>query len=145
MFDCESCCAEVAGKIDDATCRGCGMVICQECCDVFDHIESGLHGRGDPREAVAVLRKQLNAIECTEDDIFNPENVELATLPAAQLEALKRELIDLRRLLTDFVEVARESNGIVGWHLNGAVAEWEEFEFYVEADALITPTDGTES
>ncbi len=59
MGKCESCGAEIHGKVENATCRGCGKVVCQSCCDVFDHLENGLHGVGNPQEAVATLRAAL--------------------------------------------------------------------------------------
>ena len=47
--------------------------------------------------------------------------------------------------LTDIREVIEMSTGIVGYHLNGAVADWGEFEFTQELDDLIgeDQRDGT--
>ena len=59
VFTCDSCGSGVAEyEREAAFCRGCGMVICQSCCDVFNHEGDSLHGKGDPREAVVALRQQ---------------------------------------------------------------------------------------
>lgn len=55
---CDSCGADNLSARDHL-CRGCGMIVCQPCVDVFDHFGGGLHGKGDPMEAVALLRTQL--------------------------------------------------------------------------------------
>jgi hypothetical protein len=34
--------------------------------------------------------------------------------------------------------VIDESDGIIGWHLNGAVAEWNEFEFVGDVERAIS-------
>lgn len=40
----------------DGRCRGCGMMLCQSCCDTFDHWGDGLHGKGNPGEEAKGLR-----------------------------------------------------------------------------------------
>lgn len=48
-------CASCAGGPGN-WCYGCKAHICQSCTDVFDHFGDGLHGRGNPAEAVRQLR-----------------------------------------------------------------------------------------
>lgn len=62
MIICDSCGTNICGLADDVRCRGCNFYVCQYCCDMFDHYGNGLHGKGNPREAVVALQKQLN--EC---------------------------------------------------------------------------------
>ncbi len=62
-MDCESCGA-AAGLDDEANeCKGCGLLVCQSCVDVFEHMgKEGLHGEGDPAEAVVSLRGQIRRL-----------------------------------------------------------------------------------
>lgn len=55
---CDSC-GEDNLTVRDHLCRGCGLIVCQPCVDVFDHSGEGLHGKGDPRDAVTSLRSEL--------------------------------------------------------------------------------------
>lgn len=74
---CDSCGAEwLVSDPDDATCRGCGGLICCECVIAFGHLEGGQHGRGDPavsyqsqrghirnlREALTVERAKVKGL-----------------------------------------------------------------------------------
>ncbi len=63
MLECDSCHAEMYGPADDFRCRGCDLYVCQLCTDVFEHLEDGLHEKGDPMEAVRNLRTQLAATQ----------------------------------------------------------------------------------
>ena len=63
MSNCESCGCHVEGLAGDATCRGCGLLVCQSCCDVWEHIGNGLHGMGNPADEVKRLRKDIAARE----------------------------------------------------------------------------------
>ena len=47
----------------DDLCPGCGMVVCQSCVDVFEHVEDGAHGSGDPAGAVCELRTRIEELE----------------------------------------------------------------------------------
>lgn len=62
MTKCDSCGCDVRGTKDDATCRGCGIVVCQSCTDVFEHVGNGLHGSGNPVEEVERLRTSNRAL-----------------------------------------------------------------------------------
>ena len=53
--------------------------------------------------------KHIDAIECTEEDIFPSEHVELATIPAEQFEAMKKELVALRAQLDEYQIAIRHS------------------------------------
>jgi len=76
---CESCgasipsysCEDELDCIQNNTCKGCGMLVCQSCVDVFDHQGEGLHGIGDPAEAVRELRKQVENLETTQKSVHH--------------------------------------------------------------------------
>lgn len=44
---------------------------------------------------------------------------------------------DLYQVVKDLIMFAGESKGIAGWHQNGEVAEWDEFDFLKDAKAAI--------
>lgn len=58
-FQCESCGADDVGPEGDNRCRGCDLVICQACCDVFEHFGDGQHGTGNPQEECRKLRARV--------------------------------------------------------------------------------------
>jgi len=62
-MDCESCGADTGEFPTEDQCRGCGMRVCQSCCDVFGHLGDGLHGKGDPRLEVESLRARVAELE----------------------------------------------------------------------------------
>lgn len=43
----------------------------------------------------------------------------------------------LEGALTGLLQITKESNGVVGYHLNGDVASWGEFEEVSNAEALL--------
>lgn len=51
---------------------------------------------------------------------------------SAEVKALKQKCnvlqASLRMLSKDLVALADESTGVAGWHLNGDIAKWDEFE-----------------
>ncbi len=59
---------------------------------------------------------------------------EIATLACAAPQLLEA--------LEDLMAIAKESRGIAGYHLNGAIADWDEFEFYDKARAAIAAAKG---
>ena len=68
-MDCDSCGAELYGPPGSDieysnTCRGCGRLICTECCRAFDHMDNGAHREGDPRDEW----ERLRAIEAAARD-----------------------------------------------------------------------------
>ena len=94
VFCCESCGANIRGLSDDYRCRGCGLIVCVSCVDVFQHFGQELHGAGDPAEAVKQLRADRRA---------DQERVREAILVEALRLALKRgEGLD-----AEFVEAIR--------------------------------------
>lgn len=67
---CQSCGAELEW-CDDNRCRGCGLMICEACVTVFEHIDEtprkGMHGTGDPVQAIDAIRKAgANLLDCFE-------------------------------------------------------------------------------
>lgn len=59
-----------------------------------------------------------------------------------QIEKLTRERFDLLKLLESFLDVTADSKGVSGYHLNGDIAEWDEFECVGEAYELIKRIEG---
>lgn len=57
---------------------------------------------------------------------------------------LRAENKKLRGLLGDFLDIVHNSHGVTGWHLNGNVAEWDEFETVAEARAALEKEDKDE-
>lgn len=66
---CESCGVDIRGTHSDNWCYGCQQVVCAECVTVFCHIEDGLHGSGDPAEALADLTEKLAGVEAERDEL----------------------------------------------------------------------------
>jgi hypothetical protein len=63
--------------------------------------------------------------------------------PDDSIAYVKKEQRDqLLEALEDLMEIAKESRGIAGYHLNGVTAEWDEFEFYDKARAAIAAAKG---
>jgi hypothetical protein len=59
-LDCGSCGGSIVPNDPDGfTCRGCGLIVCETCSTVFDHLGNGAHASGDPREAVDAMRRAL--------------------------------------------------------------------------------------
>lgn len=59
-----------------------------------------------------------------------------------EIEKLKQERLELIKCLESFMDLTKESSGISGWHLNGDIAEWDEFECVGEACELIKRIEG---
>ena len=47
--------------------------------------------------------------------------------------------------LEAWMSIVDESEGVVGWHLNGAVAGWDEFDCYQDTQQLLRTVKGAES
>lgn len=52
-----------------------------------------------------------------------------------KVETLEKQVEDMREAireahteLSDFIEIINDSHGVAGWHLNGSIASWDEFE-----------------
>lgn len=57
---CESCSGGFwIEEPEDARCNGCGMVVCQSCCDAWSHVEGHDHGRGDPSDGMRRMRAAI--------------------------------------------------------------------------------------
>lgn len=51
---------------------------------------------------------------------------------------------ELLEALKGFIAVAEESAGVAGYHLNGDLAPWGEFEHVAEAEAAIAKAEGSD-
>lgn len=54
----------------------------------------------------------------------------------SEIKRLKQECnslnSSLRSLSSDLIELAEESEGVAGWHQNGDIAKWDEFDAMME-------------
>lgn len=53
-----------------------------------------------------------------------------AVRAVAELEWAQQRITELEDRIKDFEDIVAESTGVVGWHLNGAVATWEELGLF---------------
>ena len=60
----------------------------------------------------------------------------------AKLQQQNKELLDA---LVGLVAIAADSTGVAGYHLNGAIAEWGEFEEVAAAIKAIAKATGGQS
>lgn len=74
-------------------------------------------------------------------------DAEIAELKAAYrgLDAYKRALSTenarLREALAGMVAIADDSQGVAGYHMNGDIAEWDEFDALDLAQAALAPPE----
>jgi len=61
--------------------------------------------------------------------------------PAAILELLEQR-DQLLEALKGLIAVTKESRGVAGYHLNGQIADWDEFDFYDKAIDAIAAAEG---
>jgi hypothetical protein len=62
-----------------------------------------------------------------------------------RIQALEKELEEerrrnndcLREVLENLRSIISESKGVVGWHLNGDIAEWDEFGYPERIDEVL--------
>lgn len=47
-------------------------------------------------------------------------------------EALKRNLQEANTYIADVEDIISQSQGVAGYHLNGDIAYWDEFDFLIE-------------
>ncbi len=57
---------------------------------------------------------------------------------------LKSDRQELLKSLESLLDITAESQGVAGWHLNGDIAEWGEFEEVSSAYELIKRIEGGE-
>ena len=98
-------------------------------------------------EFYAVIRQEgvKNGIEIAH--VGKREDAELiATAPdmKQEIDQLKAEKADLLEALEEIASVIDESEGVAGWHLNGAVAPWSEFGFAQKIEDVIQKARGEE-
>ncbi len=58
------------------------------------------------------------------------------------IERLEAERLELIKALEQFLDLVGDSHGVSGYHLNGDIAEWDEFECVGEAYELIKRIEG---
>lgn len=61
-----------------------------------------------------------------------------------EIEKLKSERQELLKSLESLLDITAESQGVAGYHLNGDVAGWGEFEAVSSAYELIKQIEGGE-
>ncbi len=61
---------------------------------------------------------------------------------ALQQEKLREAAPLLLEALKGLIAVTKESRGVAGYHLNGQIADWDEFEFYDMAIDAIAAAEG---
>lgn len=59
-----------------------------------------------------------------------------------KIERLEAERLELIKALESFLDLVGDSHGVSGYHLNGDIAEWDEFECVGEAYELIKRIEG---
>lgn len=59
-----------------------------------------------------------------------------------QIEILTQERLELLKALESLLDITLDSQGVSGYHLNGDIAEWDEFECVGEAYELIRRIEG---
>lgn len=52
-------------------------------------------------------------------------------------QAQREEIARLREALEGFIGLINESHGVAGFHLNGDIAEWDEFDLINQAQAAL--------
>jgi hypothetical protein len=85
------------------------------------------------RERVRELREVAETIEATGALAWGVASAERRQLKAAFGDRAEAIVEALEALL----DVVSESEGIIGYHLNGAIAPWAEFEFVDVAEAVL--------
>lgn len=59
-----------------------------------------------------------------------------------KITELKATISTMRGYLDDFLSLANGSDGVVGYHRNGVVANWSEFDFVSAAANILSDTSG---
>ena len=61
-----------------------------------------------------------------------------------EIEKLKSERLELLEALKSLLDLTADIKGVSGYHLNGDIAEWDEFEEVSSAYELIKRLEGGE-
>ena len=64
------------------------------------------------------------------------------TAKGNRIERLEDERLELIKAIESFLDLVGDSHGVAGYHLNGDIAEWDEFECVGEAYELIRRIEG---
>ena len=87
--------------------------------------------KAQPHPAMRGLTKDIGTVDGYQDD---PEREANAHLIAAAPE--------LYQAIDSLLAIVGDSQGVVGYHLNGDIAEWDEFEEVAQAFAALAKVRG---
>lgn len=110
--------------------------------DALDHIEKVCSGsRTQTRRLRWIGARAKSALNGNDNwrSLDLPKTVDGDTrnyIARKQVEAQNKELLEqikkleasLRMLSSDLVALTEQSDGVAGWHQNGEIAKWDEFE-----------------
>lgn len=65
---------------------------------------------------------------------------EIAFKACANLDTKDAQIAQLREALKGFIGIVADSSGVAGYHLNGKVAKWDEFDEVINADKALEET-----
>ncbi|MRT01925.1 hypothetical protein [Ewingella americana] len=103
-----------------------------------DHMtREGLHSKSDIAAElgwrdyqIAELTRQVSALQLSHDNIINSIGIKgdgsWSKLIIEYVMGLVAENAIQDFIITAVKDLVRESNGVVGWHLNGDIATWDE-------------------
>ena len=97
-------------------------------CEVHPHVHEEY-----PCSVCIAERNQREQVSRHDSNLYNMQ---------MQIEKLTRERADLLKALESILAIAADSQGVAGYHLNGDIAEWDEFECVDEAYKLIKQLKG---
>ena len=107
----------------------------------IDHLGKAVEGRAkDPTAQTLPLTKGQQIVAKYEMDMI-AEPCELAAAIDDELAVLATRIVALEMALGQIVDIAEESQGVLGYHLNGDMAAWDEFEEITTARALLGRDD----
>ena len=78
----------------------------------------------DLQETIEALKAHIKALNDAEPGGIPPWKTGLPITLHKTITLLKAQ----QEQLDTFYAIVNESQGVVGWHLNGDVAEWEDFD-----------------
>ena len=97
-------------------------------CEVHPHVHEEY-----PCSVCIAERNQRKQVSQHDSTLYNMQ---------MQIEKLTRERDDLLKALEGILAITAGSQGVAGYHLNGDIAEWDEFEEVSSAHELIGRING---
>ena len=82
---------------------------------------------------------------CEECSSFDVESSRMYLELKAQLKASQDEVRSLRELIQGVDNIVHDSIGVAGYHNNGDIASWYEFEEIVEIQNALTNNQASET